>query len=188
LSLLHRWYLPQFAELGFTLLDTASLKGSDEFEQLLLPAHELGAGLTAATIVLGHRSQRSELLGRRGDVPGASFSAIGQDGAFMELTAGTAAVRFAALSPQGVDRAWEKRFPSEAIFEQFGELLLGLEELRAEGAELLVHGWGPGDSVGRYNIIPTDSEKSFGCGRKNSKKVTPSRIGTGGEATRLENG
>jgi hypothetical protein len=172
-SLLHRWDFPQFAELGFTLLDTGSLEGIDELEQLLLPAHELGAGLTAAAIMLGHRSQRSELLGWRGDVPGASFSAIGQDGAFMKFTAGTAAVRFAALSPQGVDRAWEKRLPSEAIFEQFGELLLDLEELRAEGAELLVHGWGPGESVGYYNIIPTDSERSFGCGRKKSKKSHP---------------
>lgn len=56
-SLLHRWYFPQFGELGFTLLDTGSLEGIDEFEQLLLPAHELGAGLTAATIVVGHRLQ-----------------------------------------------------------------------------------------------------------------------------------
>jgi hypothetical protein len=98
-SLLHRRCFPPFAELGFTLLDAGSLEGIDEFEQLLLPAHELGTGLTAATIVVGHRSQRFELLGWRGDVPGASLSAIGQDSAFVELTAGTAAVGFAALSP-----------------------------------------------------------------------------------------
>ena len=43
-------------ELGFALLDAGGLEGIDEFEQLPLPAHELGAGLTAAAIVMGHRS------------------------------------------------------------------------------------------------------------------------------------
>jgi hypothetical protein len=97
----------------------------------------------------------------------------------VELTASTAAVGFAALSPEGVDRAGEERFPSEAIFEQLRELLLELEELRAEGAELLVHGWGPRHSVGYYNIIPTDSERGLGCGRKKSEKSHPeqNRVG-----------
>ena len=62
----------------------------------------------------------------------------------MEFTAAAAAVWFAALSPQGVERAWEQRFSCEACFEQWRELLLGLQELRAERAEVLVHGLGPG--------------------------------------------
>jgi hypothetical protein len=124
-------------------LDAGSREGIDELEQLLLPAHELGAGLPAAAIVESHRSQGFEVLGWGGDVPGASLSAIGEDGAFVELTASTAAIRFAALSPQRVERAWKEGFPSEAIFEQFGELLLELEELRTERTEFWVHGWGP---------------------------------------------
>jgi len=59
------------------------------------------------------------------------LAAIGKDGAFVEFTAAAPAVGFTALSPQGVERAWEERFSSEAHFEQLGELLLGLEELRA---------------------------------------------------------
>ena len=49
-----RW--GKFAEHGFALLDAGGLQSIDEFEQLPLPAHELGAGLPTATIVKGHRS------------------------------------------------------------------------------------------------------------------------------------
>ena len=68
----------------------------------------------------------------------------------MELTAVAAAVGFAALSPQGVERAGEQRSSSEAFFQELRELLLDREKLGAERAELLVHGWGPRGSVGHY--------------------------------------
>jgi hypothetical protein len=58
----------------------------------------------------------------------------------VEFTAATPAVRFAALPPQGIERSWEKRFSCQAILKQMRKLLLELEQLRAEGAELLVHG------------------------------------------------
>jgi hypothetical protein len=103
----------------------------------------LGAGLATAAIVVGHRSQQSKLLRRGRDVPRPSLAAIGQDGAFVEFTAATVAVWFAALSPQSVERAWEERFSSEELLEQLRELVLGLEELSAERAELLVHKLGP---------------------------------------------
>ena len=74
---------------------------------------------------------------------GRPLAAIGQDGAFVEFTAAAPAVRLAALPPQGIERSREERFSAEAIFEQLRKLLLDLEELRAEGAELLVHGWSP---------------------------------------------
>ena len=61
----------------------------------------------------------------------------------MEFTAATPAVWLAALPPQDIERPWEERFSCEAILEQLRKLLLGLEELRAEGAELLVHGCSP---------------------------------------------
>jgi hypothetical protein len=136
---LHRRAHTQFAELGFTLLDARSLQHIDELEQLPLPAHQIGTGLTTAPIVASHRLQRAELLGFGRDVPRPSLAAIGEDGALVELTAAAAAVWFAALSPQGVERAREEWCSPEALFEQLRQSLLGLEELRAERAELLVH-------------------------------------------------
>ena len=61
----------------------------------------------------------------------------------MDVTAVAAAVWFAALSPQGVERAWEQRFSCEACFEQWRELLLGLQKFRAERADVLAHELGP---------------------------------------------
>ena len=58
----------------------------------------------------------------------------------MEFTATTPAVRFATLPPQGIERSREERFPCQAILKQLRKLLVELEQLRAEGAELLVHG------------------------------------------------
>ena len=62
----------------------------------------------------------------------------------MELTAVAVAVGFAALSPQCVERAGEERSSSQALFQELRELMLDREQLGAERAELLVHGWGPG--------------------------------------------
>ena len=119
-------------ELGFTLLNTGSLECIDEREQLTLPASELGAGLTTAAIGVGHRSQRSELLRWRRDVPRPSLPTIRQDRAFVEFTAATPAVRLAAFPPQGIERSREERFSAEAIFEQLRKLLPKREQLRAE--------------------------------------------------------
>jgi hypothetical protein len=71
------------------------------------------------------------------------LATIGQDGALVELTAAAMAIGFAALSPQGVERAWEQRFSCETLLKQLRELVLEIEESRAKGAELLVHEWGP---------------------------------------------
>jgi hypothetical protein len=98
--LLHRRRDTQFAELGFTLLNTGGLESIDDREQLPLPAHELGAGLATAAIGVGHRPQRSELLSRGRNVPRPSLAAIGQDGAFVELTTAAPAVWLTALPPQ----------------------------------------------------------------------------------------
>ena len=75
------------------------------------------------------------MLGWGRNVPRPSLAAIGQHGAFMEFTAAAMAVGFAALAPQRVERAREERFSSQTRFEQLRELLLGLEELGAEGTE-----------------------------------------------------
>ena len=101
----------------------------------------------------------------------------------MELTAVAVAVGFAALSPQCVERAGEERSSSQALFQELRELMLDREQLGAERAELLVHGWGPG-GICRSLLIYTyrESEKCLRCGREKGKKVIPSGEGVGREA------
>jgi hypothetical protein len=41
-------------EFGFAQLDASGLQSIDDLEQLPLPAYELGARLSAATIAIGH--------------------------------------------------------------------------------------------------------------------------------------
>ena len=112
-------------------------------------------------------------------------SAIGQDSALVELTAVAAAVWFTALSPQGVERAWEQRFSCEACFEQLRELLLGFQKFGAERADLLADELVLGPSVDHYYYIPTDSEECLSAAGKKPKKVIPSEKGEGREATAL---
>jgi hypothetical protein len=50
-------------------LDAGGVKVIDEFEQLPLPANELGAGLSATAIVVRHVLQRLDMLGLGRDVP-----------------------------------------------------------------------------------------------------------------------
>jgi hypothetical protein len=80
------------------------------------------------------------VFGRRGEVTWFAVAAIREDGALVQFAAAAVAARLAALSPQGVERARQQRFTIEAGFEQAGEKLLRLEQLRAERAETLVHG------------------------------------------------
>ena len=66
----------------------------------------------------------------------------------MQLAAIAVARGLAALSPQGVERAWEERLASEARIEQARQKFLGLAELTAEGAKALVHGLHRGGGKG----------------------------------------
>jgi hypothetical protein len=129
----------QLAKLGFAQLDAGGVKVIDELEQLPLPADELGAGLSATAIVVRHVLQCLDLLGQGRDVPRATLSAVGKDGAFMKLAAVAVAGRLAALSPQRVERARQERLATEGGLEQARQELLELEDLCAEGAEALVH-------------------------------------------------
>lgn len=80
------------------------------------------------------------MIRRRRDVSGPPLSAIGQNGAFVQRASIAAAGRLTALSPQGVQGAWQEWFASEARFEQARQELLGLDELRAESTEVLIQG------------------------------------------------
>jgi len=80
------------------------------------------------------------VFGRRGEIAWLALAAIREDGALVQFAAAAVAARLATFSPQGVERARQQRFTSEASFEQAGEKLLSLEELGAERAKTLVHG------------------------------------------------
>ncbi|HEX3676295.1 MAG TPA: hypothetical protein VHU79_02720 [Sphingomicrobium sp.] len=122
-------------ELSFAELNAGVLECIDELEQLSLPAHQLRAGLSAASIRFGQLLNGLEVLWVRRDVLRWSLPAIGEDAAFVEFAASAMAGGFAALPSQGVERAGQERLPSEAVFEQTRQELLGLEKLGPEGTE-----------------------------------------------------
>ena len=63
------------------------------------------------------------MFGRRGEITWFALAAIGENGALVQFAAAAVAARLATLSPQGVERARQKRLTSEAGFEQVGEKL-----------------------------------------------------------------
>ena len=132
-----------FTECCFAPLDARGLQGIDQVEQLPLPADELGARLSAAAIVLGQSAYGGEVLRRRSEVAWLALATIGKDGALVQLAAAAAAARLATLAAEGVERARQQRFASEAGFEQAGEKLLSLAQLGAERTEPIVHGGHP---------------------------------------------
>jgi hypothetical protein len=127
--------------VGNAELDAGGLQSIDEVEQLRKPASQLYTCPPALEIVLGHGAQRIEVFGRRGNVLRSSFSSIREDRALVEMAARAMARRLTALASQGVHGARQQRRPLEAGLEQTGQELLGAVELRAEGAETMVHSW-----------------------------------------------
>jgi hypothetical protein len=107
---------------------------------------------------------------RSREVAWLALPAIGKDGALVQFAAVAAAARLATLSPQGVERARQKRFTSEADFEQAGEKLLRMEQLGAERAKTLVHGVTLGICRSLY-IVPYRVSQSFAGIGKKVKKV-----------------
>jgi hypothetical protein len=127
------------AKFLFAQLNANGFEFIDELEQLLLPADELSASLSTATIVFGQVAQRLDLFGCRRDVLRSALSAIGEHRALVKFAARATAGGFAALSAKGVERAGQDRLALETFLEQAWQELLGLEKLRAEGTEKLVH-------------------------------------------------
>ena len=127
-------------EFCFAQLDTSGLQGIDDVEQLPLPADELGASLSAATIRIGQSAQGGEVLRRHSEVAWLALPTIGKDDALVQFAAAAAAARLATFAAEGVERAGQKRVASETGFEQAGEKLLSLAQLGAERAKTMVHG------------------------------------------------
>jgi hypothetical protein len=107
-----------FLKLRFAQLDARGFEFINELEQLFLPTDELGTRFTALAIGLGHLPHRLEVLGRQRDVSRSALTTIGKDGAGVKLTARAMAGWFAALAPQGVERAGQQGFATEASFQQ----------------------------------------------------------------------
>ena len=92
-------------EQGVAHVDAFGLECIDKLEQLPKPTSELHTRLPALAVVLGHAAQDIEMFRRGSYILRSSLSAIGEDGAFMRMTARATARRLAALASQGVKRA-----------------------------------------------------------------------------------
>jgi hypothetical protein len=136
------------AKFLFAQLDANRFEFIDEFEQLLLPADELSASLSTATIVFGQMAQRLDMFGCRCDVLRQALAAIGEHGAFVKFAARAMAGGFAALAAKDVEGAGQDRRALETFLEQARQELLGLEKPSAEGTEKLVHAWRPRRKIG----------------------------------------
>jgi hypothetical protein len=129
-----------FVEQGNALLDASGLELIGEGEQLAKPADKLSARLAAAAVVIGHVAKGREMFGGWGDILRSALSAKRQDGAFVKFTTSATARRFAALTPQGIERARQEWLTVEAGLEQTRQESLGLAKLQAQRTETLVHG------------------------------------------------
>jgi len=96
-----------FLEIRFAHLDASGLQGIDDIKQLPLPAHELGARLSATAILIGQVAYGGEVFGRRGEITWFALAAIGENGALVQFAAAAMAVRLATLSAEGVERSEE---------------------------------------------------------------------------------
>jgi hypothetical protein len=110
-------------EFGLAEFDAGGFELIEELEQFMESLGECGPSGTGLAVVFGHLTNGVEVFGRRRDVFGFAISAIGEDGAFVELTLGAAAGGLAALSPQGVERSREEGMTIEARLQEIGELI-----------------------------------------------------------------
>jgi hypothetical protein len=136
------------AKFLFAQLDANGFEFIDELEQLLLPADELSASLSTATIVFGQVAHRLDMFSCRCDILRPALSAIGEHGALVKFAACAMAGGFAALAAKDVEGARQDRLALETFLEQAWQKLLGLEKLGAKGTEKLVHAWRPGGAAG----------------------------------------
>ena len=129
----------QFVELGVAELDAFGLQRVEKLEQVGKPAAQLDTSLPALAIMLGHGAQRVKMFGRRDNILRSALTAIGEDGAFVQLAARATASLLATLAAQGVKRARQQGRPLETCFEQTRQELLGLIELLTQRAKRVAH-------------------------------------------------
>ena len=81
-----------FSKVAFSLLNSQCLNLIDAFKHLPLQSHELCARFAEASIVVGHVFERIDLIGGWSHGSRLLLSAIGEDGAGVELSFNTVTV------------------------------------------------------------------------------------------------
>jgi hypothetical protein len=103
----------------------------DEFKHLPLEPHELCASLAEASIVVGHFLERIDLIGGWSNGLRFLLSAIGEDGAGVELSFSTATVWFSASPLEGVEGAGQEGLSCLEVVEELLDLGVRVIELSA---------------------------------------------------------
>ena len=96
-----------------------------------LEPHELCARRAEASIVVGHFFERIDLIGEWSNGSRFLLSAIGEDGAGVELSLSTATVWFSASPLEGVEGAGQEGLSCLEIAEELLDLGVRVVELRA---------------------------------------------------------
>lgn len=120
-----------FTKVAFSLLNAQCLDLIDAFKHLPLQSHELGARFAEASIVVGHVFERIDLIGGWSDGSRLLFSAIGEDGAGVELSFNTVTVWFSTSPLEGVEGAGQEGLSCFEVGEEPLDLGVRVVELRA---------------------------------------------------------
>jgi len=126
----------------FALLDAHGFDAVDERQQLTLEPDQLRAGEAELPVGVGEASHVLEPVGRRSDVLRSALAAVGEDGAGVEFSAGTTAVRLSTEAAESVEGAGQEGLAAEKGLQKRLELLVDVTELRAKGTEVVWHGPG----------------------------------------------
>ena len=116
-----------FSKVAFSLLNSQCLDLIDMFKHLPLKPHELCARFAKVSIVVGHIFERIDLIGEWSHGSRLLLSAIGEDGAGVELSVNTVTVGFSASPLEGVEGAGQEGL----------SCLKGVEELLDLGVRLV---------------------------------------------------
>jgi hypothetical protein len=120
-----------FTKVAFSLLNAQRLDLIDAFKHLPLQPHELRPRLAEASIVVGHIFERIDLIGGGSHGSRLLLSAIGEDGAGVELPFNTVTVWFSAAPLEGVEGAGQEGLSCLEVVEKLLDLGVRVVELRA---------------------------------------------------------
>ena len=121
----------EFTKVAFSLLNAQRLDLIDPFKHLPLQSHELCARLAEASIVVGHVFERIDLIGGGSYGSRLLLSAIGENGAGVELPFNTVTVWFSAAPLEGVEGAGQEGLSCFEVGEEPLDLGVRVVELRA---------------------------------------------------------
>jgi hypothetical protein len=103
----------------------------DAFKHLPLKTHKLCARLAEASIVVGHIFERIDLISGWSHGSRLLLSAIGKDGAGVELSFNTVTGGFSTSPLEGIEGAGQERLSCFEVGEETLDLGVRVVELRA---------------------------------------------------------